>query len=203
MKQVAPVAVGVCLFTSISFCQIPEIARNCTAYCVTNTDVLIFCELDGTGASLDSAVDGNGNIVDATIVAEMVHWSLGDPLVGIPAEDVWLESVSFNYCSSPLSPNGPSDADGYMFFTGTLSGGGSMNDFELCFAGDYFPGLTIDNLFFNSPDINGDNTVDLSDRSLFIQALNGPYDWKADFNFDGIVNLNDIIYFTKAVTACQ
>ena len=44
----------------------------------------------------------------------------------------------------------------------------------------------------NSPDINGDCTVNLSDIALFAQAFTGAYSRCADFNMDGVLNLTDV-----------
>jgi hypothetical protein len=58
-------------------------------------------------------------------------------------------------------------------------------------------------LKFNSPDINGDLTVDLSDLSLFAGNFFGAYHHRGDFNNDGIINLSDLaIFATGYQTVC-
>ena len=53
--------------------------------------------------------------------------------------------------------------------------------------------------YFNSPDINGDLAVNLSDVVLFSQDRYGDYNYRSDFNFDGVVNLSDQIILVGAL----
>ena len=46
---------------------------------------------------------------------------------------------------------------------------------------------------FNSADINGDLSVNLTDIVAFSQAMTGGYAYYADFNNDGSLNLSDIV----------
>jgi len=45
---------------------------------------------------------------------------------------------------------------------------------------------------FNSPDLNGDLVVNLSDIILFARIYWGEYSYAADFYWDGQVNLSDL-----------
>ena len=47
----------------------------------------------------------------------------------------------------------------------------------------------------NSPDINGDITVDLQDIAIFAGDLTG-YSFRSDFNLDDTLDLSDISLFT-------
>jgi Dockerin type I domain len=56
-------------------------------------------------------------------------------------------------------------------------------------------------LYFNSPDINGDLAVDLLDITTFIADLNGSYNYRSDFNFDGAIDLLDLSFLQGAMGA--
>ena len=58
-------------------------------------------------------------------------------------------------------------------------------------------------LYVNSPDINGDLVVNGSDGGFFNADLFGDYNYRSDFNFDGVVNLSDAGVMTGAIgTSC-
>ena len=50
---------------------------------------------------------------------------------------------------------------------------------------------------FNSADMNGDLAVDLTDIVLFAQVYFGAYDYCADYYWDGVVNLSDIVLLAQ------
>lgn len=54
---------------------------------------------------------------------------------------------------------------------------------------------------YNSPDINGDLRVDLSDVTFFAHDYFGVYDYRSDFNYDGVVNLTDVSMFAPELGA--
>ena len=47
-------------------------------------------------------------------------------------------------------------------------------------------------MWFNSPDINGDLAINLTDVTLFAADFFGPYAYRSDFNWDGAINLLDV-----------
>jgi hypothetical protein len=102
-----------------------------------------------------------------------------------------------------FAADGPTDADGVLFFRGTMPGGGhSAGPLwatipgcdglpVICYVDDPLP-ITV-----NSPDINGDGTVDLSDIGAFAIDFNvsspGPDELlRCDFTHDGRLNLSDV-----------
>lgn len=54
-------------------------------------------------------------------------------------------------------------------------------------------------VYFNSPDINGDLRVDLSDMPLFVGDFFRAYTYRSDFNWDGQVNLSDLVMMTQGL----
>jgi hypothetical protein len=56
-------------------------------------------------------------------------------------------------------------------------------------------------LYVNSPDINGDLTVNIQDASQFNSDIFGTYSYRSDFNYDGVVNLSDAGIMQAAIGA--
>lgn len=54
-------------------------------------------------------------------------------------------------------------------------------------------------LYINSPDINGDLVVNMTDYSLFATDYNGTYNFRSDFNYDNLVNVGDLTIFSSAL----
>lgn len=58
-------------------------------------------------------------------------------------------------------------------------------------------------LFVNSPDIDGNLVVNLQDVVLFSSDMSGTYNFRSDFNFDGIINLSDLAFLAGGMgTTC-
>ena len=56
-------------------------------------------------------------------------------------------------------------------------------------------------LYVNSPDINGDLIVNISDAVLFASDLIGNYNFRSDFNHDSVINYLDKEIFNSAIGA--
>jgi len=56
-------------------------------------------------------------------------------------------------------------------------------------------------LSFNSPDINADGVVNLSDAGEYTARLGGGYSYEIDFNYDGSENLPDAGYMRAGLGA--
>jgi hypothetical protein len=57
------------------------------------------------------------------------------------------------------------------------------------------------NLAHNSPDLNGDGVVNLSDLSIFADDYYGGYMFRSDFHYDGSIDLNDLAKFASSWNA--
>jgi len=128
-----------------------------------------------------------GAMVDAPIHIILRDWN-DDPIENYPAEDIWLDGGSsddFAFCIG-----GPFQAGGQIppgTQPAVLVAGIAIWDTDLP--------LTI-----NSPDVNGDRLVNLSDVAQLTGILGG-YAWRFDFNDDGVVNLIDVSIFTSMMAA--
>ena len=55
---------------------------------------------------------------------------------------------------------------------------------------------------FNSPDLNGDRMVNLSDVQIFASDFfGGVYMFRSDLYYDNMVNLSDIVQLSRGVGA--
>lgn len=156
---------------------------------------------DGSGPSFDEAFLPTGGTEDATITLRI--WDAGGvPIAHFPAEDMWLEARDgeLALCQGGSVADANTDAAGATTWTSPLKAGGQSQALaEVIINGstlDYAPGLKIN---FNSPDINGDLTVNLTDVQIFSADFFAADLFRSDFYRDGVVNLSDLPPLAAAV----
>ncbi len=163
------------------------------------------------GSPLAQAVYFGGEPVDATITVQL--WARSDfnpddppppaPVAMYPREDIWLEAPGLVPCWGPsLNPDADTDANGWFTFTSSpaLSGwtdpGGPYPYLWVMVSGDALldtdgqPIMTT--ILTNSPDLDGNQVVDLADLAIFAGDFFGEYAFRSDFFWDGVVNLADV-----------
>jgi len=173
---------------------------QCTVVIPAGADgASVFVTPAATGVPFTSAFAVGGGTVDATVTASLIT-NFGNPVPGYPAEDMWIATTGGGLvlCSGAGQPDGATDVNGQAFWTAPVAGGGNSagEDLQVFIAG--MPLSFSVPLYFNSADLNGDLQVNLSDISVFTQAL-AAYSWAADFNNDTVVNLSDISRFVPAI----
>jgi hypothetical protein len=159
---------------------------------------------DGNGLPLTEAYGEGGVTVDATITLAL---RFGDDtaVINYPREDIWLETADSGLvlCALGSIPDADTDSNGETTWTQPLKAGGhSQAACHVIVAGSalIIPGLPFK---FNSPDINGDLAVDLSDLSMFAENFYGAYHHRADYTNDQIINLSDLAIFAAGYqTVC-
>ncbi len=206
--KIVIVFVTVALVAPAAIADLPPL-YDFRAYTAATEQVSLLCVPDGTGRPLTEALTIWGSEIDATITIELID-AYGDPIAGYPAEDVWLETTlgSMSQCPAGTIADDPSDINGQLFMTGALYAGGcsdrqSGEEISVLVNGAPIWGHEMD-ILVNSPDLNADLVVDLSDVVLFSQTyLSGVYDYAADLHFDGIISLSDIVVFAQHLnTVC-
>ncbi|HOX25609.1 MAG TPA: hypothetical protein PLL30_11440 [Candidatus Krumholzibacteria bacterium] len=174
---------------------------------------------DGSGPALTEARGPGGVVVDAAITVR-IGSNFGYVIQGFPPEDLWFQLAvepgtaagCLQYPDCPggvFLPDGPTDADGYTTFSQPWRGGGwSAGPATLYINGWPATDMNLDPhdpvpFRANSPDLNGDLVVNLTDIVLFIQDLDGGA-YRSDFNWDGHVNLSDMVTMAQAMgMACE
>ena len=135
----------------------------------------------GGGTPLSQAFDLSGTPgtrVDATIHVYLYTYGY-QPIYSFPGEDVWLESEAGGLvpCRLGTISDGSSDIEGHLTFSGPLEGGGASaadEPLRVLISGAMLH--QSQNIRVNSPDMNGDLRVDLTDVVLFSELfLDGDY----------------------------
>jgi len=190
---------------SLAWAGVPDLEVSSATIDPAANGASIWVLPNGTGAGFDEAFAG-GSVVDATINVILID-TAGDPIFLYPFEDLWLETSGDGLVACPggTVADASTDAAGETTFSNApLAGGNSFGETTLVIvAGAPLSGGGLP-ITFNSPDINGDLTVNLSDIVPFTQTLGGAYDYSADYNNDGVINLSDIVRFTPGIgTSCN
>ena len=133
----------------------------------------------------------------ASVILTLRH--CGEPVVGFPAQDVWLKSKTHGavvLCQGGLVGDNNSGTDGVITISGRIAGGGwEANAMQAVVAGWVLVGPGMD-IHVNSPDITGDLRVDLADAALFSADLAAQSGFRSDFYANGVVNLADVGIFS-------
>ena len=158
---------------------------------------------DGSGPPLTAARTPEGLEVDATIHLTIITYCEGEePVQAYPREDIWLESVDGGLvaCTGGSIADVDTDANGDTHWSLPLRAGGwDEGETMVRISGDVPPsgyGLTLN---YNSPDINGDGRVNLSDLAEFSQDYFGGFVFRSDFHRDGALNLSDVAIMASSM----
>ena len=183
-----------------------------------NGPVSLLSRPDGTGRPLTQAqawdgIPGSSPVLaDATITVRLVDGASA-PVVGFPAEGIRVVSQAGGWAECPsnrLTADAPTDANGLTTISGALFAGGHSATGELMqvvvddptvTTTTYPNGLAGLEIFVNSPDINRDLDVNLSDVGAFAAAFAGVYDYAADYIWNGQLNLSDVGQLAAALGA--
>ena len=157
---------------------------------------------DASGPSFAEAMVFGGAVADGTISFRLVQEATTIPIPNFPFEDVWLETggVVFGWCDLPYPhrADANSDASGKMEFALTPHGAGHAEEVLLYLNGSpamdpFFNVLPPLPIRLNSPDLDADRKVNLSDVMLFAGDYFGAYAYRSDLHWDGRLNLSDIV----------
>lgn len=148
---------------------------------------------NGSGEPLDEATLPDGRKINGQIVVWLLD-GVGRGRADMPPAEILLESPGsiLAFCTDGNMAGQATDSEGYTYFSAPLYGGGwSQNDLRVyvCntpLSSAYLP------LWINSPDIDGDLEVNLSDVQLFAEDFFGAYAYRSDLSYDGVINLSDL-----------
>ena len=153
--------------------------------------------------------NGCGGPNTAFIQIQLIDFS-GLPVPGIPPTDIWYQPANpaevLAIKPGTWCTDFPTDLTGRTTTTRMLSAGGCVLQGLQCVVLDPMAGPVIlqnppvvpfPTVMFNSPDLNGDLVVNLSDLAIFGASYANPtggYNQCCDYNDDGIINLSDLAF---------
>jgi hypothetical protein len=140
---------------------------------------------------------------------------VGVPIPNLPRDRFWLEETTIDdfvpckLCCGKVNrfpiADGPTNPLGRTVFANPVCAGGYTDPaggerIRVNTAWGPLPSPPFD-IQFNSPDLSGDLTVDLSDVVIFAGIYYGPYEYRADYVWDGAITLSDIVVMANAIGA--
>lgn len=210
MARVKLLGLGLCglviAMGSAAAAQIPDLMP--TVVCAaSDRQVSLYCLPNGDGNALTQAREMNSAApVDATITLTLLDRQ-SQPVPCYPAEDMWLET-SLNglvHCPGGTIAGANTDAAGVTTFVDPLRAGRQSDrtageTLIVLVSGAIVDGSQLD-ILVNSPDLDGNLVVNLSDAVLFTQDAAGTYSYRSDFCYDNVINLSDAVLFARGLGA--
>ncbi len=194
---------------SLAWAGVPDLNLSTAEIQAGAAGASVFSVPNAAGNGFDEAFLFPGTVVDATISVQLIDTNT-DPIFLYPFEDLWLETSlgNLSFCSGGTVADASTDENGDTTFSNPIAGGGytdpSTEMTLVMVAGAPIAGGGVD-VQFNSPDINGDLVVNLSDIVAFTQLLGGNFGdnplFAGDFNNDGVINLSDVVRMTGGIGA--
>jgi hypothetical protein len=155
---------------------------------------------DGAGDLLTQARLPDGTQVSAGITVMLID-PAGFPVPNFPWEDIWLEAIDdgAKFCLGGSSPLHDTDANGQTRFERSPRGGGWTDaGLQVMILATPLTGPPLP-IHVNSPDIDGNGWVDISDLVVFSGDYYGTYAYRSDFLRDGVINLSDVARLGSAL----
>lgn len=208
MKTAYILSLFLAFMIGVSGAQVPDPILS-QATCASSSPISLANSPNGGGDHFQSAQIYGGGSFDATITVTLLDGN-ANPVSGYPPEDIWLDVQDpeplFATCPGGAIADGHTDALGQTTFSNSLRAGGSGSGSQVMIGTWPTPEFPIpvvggDLINFNSPDINGDLQVNLSDIAIFAADYYGAYNYRSDFYWDGIVNLSDLGFMAQGVGA--
>lgn len=185
------------LIPTLAFGDLPNMETcNITTRATEDVSVMI-CPV-GDGYAFSAAMAFGGEIVDATIEVYVRNW-VGEPFPFYPRLDIWLGDPNLCFCPEGNLADFDTGTDGYSQFAFSLLGGGCSGSFELggYLAGTPFIQNPLPHIRVNSPDLNCDLLVNLSDLASFAGAYFSGVTYCVDYYWDGVADLRDLAAFAQ------
>jgi hypothetical protein len=191
---------------SFATAGVPDLENTTASRAYGGPETLsLFNVPNGSGKAFSQAfLPGGGGSADATI-SMTLRDGLGVPIDNYPFEDMWIESGDGGLvaCGGNAVADLTTNAAGYTEWANAMTAGGYSTALTFVMInGDALTSNAGIALNFNSPDINADGAVNLSDGGFFSTDLFvGPYNYRSDFNNDGLLNLTDGGFLASAIGA--
>jgi len=185
------------LIPVFAFGSIPEM-DNCNISTGATEDVSVMICPACDGYPFSQAMVYDGDFMDATIEVYLRN-SAGQPIANFPNDDIYLMDPNLCFFPGGNVADSDTDANGYTQFAFPPCGGGCSENFELggYVAGNPFIQNPLPHIKVNSPDLNCDLVVNLSDLAIFAQVYFGTVTYCVDYYWDGVMDLRDLALFAQ------
>jgi hypothetical protein len=198
---------GICVLAlvlgaSSAWAGIPD-PTNSYATTMAQQDVSVLVSPSGIGSQLSACFAyQQGPVADATIEL-WVRDAVGDPIYLFPSSDMWLETASKGMvlCPGGSTADQSTDINGYTTFSHAIFAGCCGSGIVVTVNGQALSQAPFSNIYVNSPDMNCNLVVNLSDVVVWATVFFGTYDYCADFYWDGLLNLSDIVILAQSIAA--
>ncbi len=157
---------------------------------------------NGGGHPLNDCFLLGGTKTDATITLTLFD-VFDTPIYQYPNTDMWLESGDGNmaFCPGGTTADGDTDAAGQTTWSNPLFAGCSGIGTVVVVSGNTLNQAPL-LMNHNSPDINCDLNVNLSDVVLYAQDVTaGTNPYRSDFFWSGVLNLSDFVLLAQGSAA--
>jgi len=189
---------------SFATAGVPDLNLSTAGRAYIGPETAVMFNVPNGGGSAFTAAGILGGAVDATVSLTLLDGA-GAPIANFPAADSWLVSADGGLvpCVGGTISDANTDAAGLTHWANPLAAGGSSQALTVVMVSGAAltssAGIAISH---NSPDINGDGAVNLSDLSGFAADFFGnTTNFRSDFLFDGTVNLSDLSIFAGTLGA--
>lgn len=189
------------LSTTVAWAGIPDLTKS-AASTAAGVTASVYNLPNGGGHRVDNCYRSGGTRINATITLTLRDVN-NVPIYQYPWADLWLDTADggLAYCSGGTTADRDTDVNGQTVWTGTLFAGCSGIGTVIVVSGAVMTG-TVLGVNHNSPDINCNLAVNLSDLSLYAQdVFGGVYKYRSDFYYDGNLNLSDLVLMAQGAGA--
>jgi len=190
----------------LAMAGIPDLDNSSASTAAGATQVSVYTLPSGNGRGLDEARALGVGVVDATITLTLNDGN-GDPIYLYPSEDMWLETSLGNLklCAGGSAANFSTNAAGQTTWVNPIRGGDQSDKVGLEKTVVVISGSSLTNspldILWNSPDIDGNLTVNLTDTVFYATDATGAYAYRSDFYYDGAINLSDTVLYAQGLGA--
>lgn len=188
---------------SLAMAGVPDVTQCSATRAYTGPEgTVLFNVPDGNGSPFTGAVKVGGGTADATITL-IIRDGAGLPIANYPSEDAWIESQDGGMvaCLGGAVADFSTDVNGETVFQNALQAGGQSLAPTIVLINGNALGNSLP-IGYNSPDLDGSGTVNLTDVQLFAGDFSGvSYAFRSDLWFDNIVNLSDIPLLAASIGA--
>lgn len=184
------------LSTVTAWAGVPDMNQS-TAVTAAGVAKSVYNLPNGGGHPLSNCYSLGGARSNATITLTLRDVNM-NPIFQYPWADLWLDTNDggLTYCPGGTSADRDTDVAGQTVWANSLFAGCSGIGTVIIVSGNTLAQAPL-NIRHNSPDVNCNLVVNLSDLSLYAQDVFAGYNYRSDFYWDNILNLSDLVLMAQ------